>query len=65
MNLHFSKIGYVMQQTVSVNETFDPIDLMSPPASCTFSMIEKVTANEAKEYVATIPSDKSIDKLCP
>ena len=65
VNLHFSTIGHITQQSIISNENDNPLNYMPPPTNYRFSAFEEVTADQVKEYVASIPSDKSINDIMP
>ena len=65
LNNHFATIGSTTQNSISENDTDNFMDFMPPPPTCKFSIFEEVTALQVKDYITSIPSDKSINDIMP
>ena len=65
LNNHFATIGSIIQNSISENDTDNFMDFMPPPPECKFSIFEEVTVTQVKDYITSIPSDKSINDIMP
>ena len=65
VNLHFATVGTIIQESIQENDSDNFLDYMPPPTECKLSVFEEVTVEQVKEYVLSIPSDKSINDIMP
>ena len=65
VNLHFSTIGSIIQNSIVADDTDDPLEYMTPTPECKFSVFEELTVQQVKDFVLSIPSDKSINDIMP
>ena len=65
VNLHFATVGTIIQESIQENDSDNFLDYMPPPTECKLSVFEQVTVEQVKEYVLSIPSDKSINDIMP
>ena len=65
VNLHFSTVGSRIQDSIMTNNTDNPLAYLAPPPECKMSDFENVTVEQVKDYIISIPSDKSINDLMP
>ena len=65
VNLHFATVGTIIQESIKENDSDDFLEYMPPPTECKLSVFEEVTVEQVKEYILSIPSDKSINDIMP
>ena len=65
VNQHFATIGQDIQDSIATKNTDNFMNFMPPSPECNFSVFEEVSEQQLKEYILSIPSDKSINDIMP